>query len=126
MLMELNGTAGGRITISTHTFRIYQTIDLMVGVKVALVMKSVIALLFLVLIVASFGPNPELRFPVSGSRPRPVCTRTGCGTTIQQRGATCRLTRSGWLMERRCMDMHCRTRGDSMIPPGSTVCHAQS
>ena len=53
ILLELDGTAQGTIFGAAHAFRIYETINLMFGSEFANAMKIIIALLFLVLIVAS-------------------------------------------------------------------------
>ena len=53
ILLELDGTAQGTISGAAHAFRIYETINLMFGSEFAVAMKVTIALLFLVLIIAS-------------------------------------------------------------------------
>ena len=51
--MEMDGTAAGRIVDAPHAFRIYRTIELSLAPPLATGMKGIVALLFLVLIVAS-------------------------------------------------------------------------
>lgn len=53
LLLEGDGTAGGKILAAEHAFRIYQAVDLMLAPEGALVIKAVLVFLFLVLIVAS-------------------------------------------------------------------------
>lgn len=53
ILMELDGTADGSIIGAAHAFRIYETLNLLLSPNGAFAMKMIIALLFLVLIVAS-------------------------------------------------------------------------
>lgn len=54
----------------------------------------------------------------SGSMHRAVCTRTGCGITIRQRGGICRPIRWGWSMGRVSMAMRGRTREAGWIRGG--------
>jgi choline-glycine betaine transporter len=53
LLMEVDGSAGGRILAAEHAFRIYAAVDVMLGPGPAFALKTVLVLLFLVLIVAS-------------------------------------------------------------------------
>lgn len=53
LLLEADGTAGGRIIAAPHAFRVYETISLMFDGPWATLMKAAIALLFLLLIVAT-------------------------------------------------------------------------
>ena len=53
IMLELDGTADGRIIAAPHAFRIYETIDLLLPSMAAPGMKAVILLMFLVLIVSS-------------------------------------------------------------------------
>ena len=53
LLLEADGTAGGSILEAPHAFRIYATIDLMFGDVAATAMNAAVAVLFLLLIVAS-------------------------------------------------------------------------
>lgn len=53
ILMELDGTAGGRIINAPHAFRIYETIEIMLSPGLAMCVKVLLVILFLVLIVAS-------------------------------------------------------------------------
>ena len=53
LLMELEGLADGRILNAEHPFRIYETVELMLPPNLAVVIKAILATLFLVLIVAS-------------------------------------------------------------------------
>ncbi len=53
ILLELDGTAGGRIIDAPHAFRIYETIEIMLTPGFAMVVKTLLAILFLVLVVAS-------------------------------------------------------------------------
>lgn len=53
LFLELDGTANGRIVDAPHAFRIYETIEIMLPKAFSNVVKAVLAVLFLVLIVAS-------------------------------------------------------------------------
>jgi len=53
LLLEADGTAGGRIIAAPHAFRIYETIALMFDGPWAILMNVAVAVLFLLLIVAS-------------------------------------------------------------------------
>jgi choline-glycine betaine transporter len=53
ILMELDGTARGRIIDAAHAFRIYETIESMLSPGFAMAVKALLATLFLVLVVAS-------------------------------------------------------------------------
>jgi choline-glycine betaine transporter len=53
IIMELNGTAGGRIINAAHAFRIYETIEIMLTPGFAMAVKPLLAILFFVLVVAS-------------------------------------------------------------------------
>ncbi|NNJ67664.1 MAG: BCCT family transporter [Boseongicola sp.] len=53
LLFELNGVAEGRITNAAHANRIYETVDLMLSPGPAMLIKAALALLFLILIIAS-------------------------------------------------------------------------
>lgn len=53
LLLEADGTAGGRIMMAPHAFRIYETITLMFGGPLGTLMNIVVVFLFLLLIVAS-------------------------------------------------------------------------
>ncbi|MEJ6401873.1 hypothetical protein V8J85_03175 [Yoonia sp. 2307UL14-13] len=61
------------------------------------------------------APTPTCASPANGSKARPGCTKTGCGTITRQPGGTCRPIRWGWWMDRRSMGMRCRTRGGMWI-----------
>lgn len=53
ILLELEGSADGRIINAAHAFRIYETIEIMLSPGFAMVVKTMLAVLFLVLVVAS-------------------------------------------------------------------------
>lgn len=53
LLLEHDGIAAGRIADAEHAFRIYETVDVMLGPTFAAIVKVVLVFLFLVLIVAS-------------------------------------------------------------------------
>jgi choline-glycine betaine transporter len=53
LLLEADGTAGGRIIAAPHAFRIYETIAMMFDGPFATLMNAAVAVLFLLLIVAS-------------------------------------------------------------------------
>ena len=53
ILLELDGVAEGRIINAAHAFRIYETIEIILSPGFAMVVKTMLAVLFLVLVVAS-------------------------------------------------------------------------
>lgn len=53
ILLEMEGTAAGRIINAAHAFRLYETIEIMLPPELAPVVKAMLTVLFLVLVVAS-------------------------------------------------------------------------
>ena len=60
-------------------------------------------------------------FRVNGCRPKAACTRTGCATTIPQRGGISGPTRWGWWMGHPSTATRSRTRGGTSIRGVSRV-----
>ena len=52
LILELGGAANGAILSAEHAYRIYETVDIMLAPSIAIVLKAVLVLFFLILIVS--------------------------------------------------------------------------